>query len=129
MDDNREKRFDDEVEACLARVRRTVAASRELLAMVEQRRNETDRMLASQGLTREQVEAMRFTPEQLKAANEELKRRGMEPIDEEELLVKNDGPSVDAEYTANQSQETVEDKEDLGSRRRKFSVMMNNLRL
>ena len=38
-------------------------------------------MLERQGLTREQVMNMRFSEAQIEAANAELKRRGMDPLE------------------------------------------------
>jgi sugar/nucleoside kinase (ribokinase family) len=78
MEDAQKRELDSETKAYLAKIQRTISASKELMSQVELRRAETDRMLAAQGLTREQVEAMRFTPEQLKAANAELARRGLD---------------------------------------------------
>lgn len=74
----------EEIEATLARARKTVKQAKALLAEADLRIQETDRFLAQQGLTREQVMAMRFTPEQRALANEELKRQGLEPLQEDE---------------------------------------------
>ena len=94
----------------------------------------TDRMLEAQGLTREQVEAMSFTPEQLKAVNAELTRRGLPPVEEEEILAgesrpEADSPQVSDGRAAKKSFDAGDVKEDLENRRRKFNVMMNNFRL
>lgn len=74
----------DEIEATLARARKTVAAAKALMAEADLRIQETDRFLAKQGLTREQVMAMRFTPEQKARVNEELVRQGLQPLEDEE---------------------------------------------
>ncbi len=71
----------EDIEEYLARIRRTVEQANNLVSQAELRMAETDRMLERQGLTREQVMAMRFTEAQLDAANEELKRRGMDPLE------------------------------------------------
>jgi len=116
-----------ETEAYLARIRRTISESEALVAQAELRRAETDRMLASQGLTRAQVEAMTFTPEQLGAVNEELRRRGLPPLEEEWV------PTKDASSRGGQAAEpnfeTVDSQGDLENRRRKFNTMMQNFRL
>ena len=96
---------------------------------------ETDRMLESQGLTRAQVEAMSFTPEQLAAVNAELKRRGMEPLDVDVFeKTANDSNFADERLTgegraAEPNLDVEDSREDLSNRRRKFNVMMNNYRL
>ena len=69
----------DDLDEYLARIRKTIAESEALVSQTELRMRETDRLLESQGLTREQVLAMRFTREQKLAVNEELKRRGLPP--------------------------------------------------
>ncbi|MBR4675190.1 MAG: hypothetical protein IKP00_12055 [Victivallales bacterium] len=127
-------RLDDETKAFLARIRRTINASNELLAKLELRRAETDRLLEAQGLTREQVEAMSFTPEQMKAVNQELARRGLPAIEEEQTQAGEANSQVDSHSaTARRATERTFDpgdtKEDLENRRRKFNMMMNNFRL
>ena len=74
----------EEVEAYLAMIRKTIADSERLVSQAELRIAETDRMLEQQGLTRDQVLSMRFSGAQLAAANEELARRGLAPIDADE---------------------------------------------
>lgn len=73
-----------EVEAYLARIRKTIADSNRMVEQAELRLAETDRLLESQGVTREQVMAMHFTEEQREMANRELERRGLEPLADEE---------------------------------------------
>jgi len=134
--DNQQKqiRMDDETRAVLARVRKTISDSNALLDQMELRKAETDRMLAAQGLTREQVARLRFTPEQLKAANEELKRRGLPPIEESDVVAGEAAPTEDLRITgegraAEQNFDAGDAKEDLENRRRKFNVMKNNFRI
>ena len=120
------------VETYLARIRRTVAESRELMSQVDLRMAETDRMLESQGLTREQVEAMQVSEEQLAAVNEELKRRGMEPMDFGDIRRKaaiEDRRLTGEGRAAEPNLDAGDTKEDLENRRRKFNVMMSNLKL
>ena len=134
MESEQQRQMDDETRAYLAKIQRTIAASRELMSQAELRRAETDRMLAEQGLTREQVLGLRFTPEQLKAANAELARRGLPPIDEEEVLMGDARADADARLTgagraADPNFNPEDAKEDLENRKRKFNVMMSDLRL
>ena len=130
-----EQSMDEDTRRTLERVRKTIADSNALLSQVELRRAETDRMLEAQGLTRAQVEAMSFSPEQLEAVNEELKRRGMQPLDIEEFGKQSNGDAVeDSRLTgegraAEPNLDSEDSKEDLANRRRKFNVMMNNYRL
>ena len=77
------ERDDRDVEAYLARIRRTIAESNRLVEQADLRIRETDRLLESQGLTREQVLGMRFTDSQREAVNAELVRLGLEPLEEE----------------------------------------------
>ena len=116
-----------ETEAYLARIRRTISESEALVAQAELRRAETDRMLASQGLTRKQVEALTFTPEQLGAVNEELRRRGMPQREGEWLHTTAD--STDGGQAAEPNFEVADSQGDLENRRRKFNTMMQNFRL
>lgn len=69
-----------ELEAYLRRIRKSIADGEELVRQADRRLAETDRLLASQGYTREQVLAMKFTDEQLAAANAEFERRGFPKI-------------------------------------------------
>ena len=117
-----------ETEAYLARVKKTVSASKALIEQAKLRIAETDRLLEEQGLTREQVMAMRFTPEQKQRVNEELKRRGLPPIDMDELPV--DDARLTGEGRAAEPNMEAEDvKPDLENRKRKFNVMMSNIKL
>ena len=71
----------EDVDAYLARIRKTIEASKALVSQVGLRIAETDRMLERQGLTREQVMAMRFSEAQMAAVDAELKRRGLDPLE------------------------------------------------
>ena len=74
---------DKDIQSYLARIRKTIADGERMVSQAELRMAETDRMLAQQGLTREQVMNFRFTDAQREAVNEELRRRGMEPLEDE----------------------------------------------
>ena len=88
----------EEAEAYLAMIAKTIAKAEELTRQVDLRRAETDRMLASQGLTREQVLAYEV-PEEYRErverelgakaasfaeASAELGRAGEKPVEEGE---------------------------------------------
>ena len=111
-----------DLDAYLARIRKTIADSKNLVSQVQLRIAETDRMLESQGLTREQVVAMRFSSAQVDAVNAELKRRGMDPLERWE----NEGLSGPEEFSVGRqpsSADTSSDSE-LAERQRKFGMMM-----
>lgn len=71
----------EEINEFLAGLRKTIAESERLVEASRLRLDETDRMLASQGLTREQVLNMSFTDEQRQAVDDELRRRGLPSLD------------------------------------------------
>ena len=129
MDENKKKsKSMEDTEAYLARIRKTVSASKALIEQAKLRIAETDRLLEEQGLTREQVMAMRFTPEQKQRVNEELKRRGLPPIDMDELPVE-DARLTGEGRAAEPNMEAEDVKPDLENRKRKFNVMMSNIKL
>lgn len=126
-----------ETEAYLAKIRKTVRASRSLVETAKLRLAETDRLLESQGLTREQLEKMTITPEQQRAADAELKRRGFdladlpaEPVKPArevsvgfEESVRPAASTASANFTAGDGDGSVE------NRKRKFNVMMQRFRM
>ncbi|MBR6021605.1 MAG: hypothetical protein IK066_04220 [Kiritimatiellae bacterium] len=81
MSDPEQARKD--TDAYLARIRKTIADSERLVEAAKLRMAETDRMLARQGLTREQVMGFRFSGAQREAVNRELVRMGLEPLGDE----------------------------------------------
>ena len=116
---------DKDVQAYLARIRKTIADSKNLVSQVELRIAETDRMLERQGLTREQVMAMQFSDAQLDAVNEELKRRGFDPLEKwtmNDRAVPDEEPSIKAD--ASYAGETATSDAELENRQRKFGMMM-----
>ena len=121
-----EKSKRDEIEELLARTRKNIAESRELVSQAELRIAETDRFLAQHGLTREQVMNMRFTPEQKLAVNEELQRMGLPPIEDD-----------DAAYDFNAATAELRDEtaapngadDLLAERSRKLGSLMHDVRL
>ena len=113
---------DRDVQAYLARIRKTIAESQNLVSQAELRIAETDRMLESQGLTREQVLNFHFTQAQREAVNEELKRRGLDPLAEWE----SDGgrEALDEPHVSNRASEDFAPDAELAERQRKFGMMM-----
>ena len=117
---------DQELDEYLARIRKTIAESEALVAQTELRMRETDRLLESQGLTREQVLSLRFSREQKLAVNEELKRRGLPPIEDDG----DDAPPPDPDaptpvgVPAAPTFAVRDSQGDLENRQKKFGMMM-----
>lgn len=109
----------------LARIRKTIADSEALVSQAELRIAETDRLLEQQGLSREQVMAMQFSSTQIEAVNEELKRRGIDPLERwsgvAQERIRPDIPSLDQTPLSPMSSE---DSAELENRQRKFGLMM-----
>ena len=120
----------NDIEAYLAGIRKTIADSNAVVAQAELRIQETDRMLAQQGLTREQVLAMQFSEDQVRAANEEMKRRGMEPFDDESIAMLTQpqnqlgNPVPDAASGFSIGALDAASGTELENRQRKFGMMM-----
>ena len=116
---------DKDTEAYLARIRKTIEASKNIVAQAELRIAETDRMLERQGLTREQVMAMRFSDAQIETVNAELKRRGMDPLerwamaDDREESPKDETPGVEGPHI-----ESPGTPDEVAYRQSKFVMMM-----
>ena len=131
-----------DMDAYLARIRKTIADSENLVAQAELRIAETDRMLERQGLTREQVMAMRFSDAQMEAVNAELKRRGLDPLERwergeervtsDEIRVTSDEIRVTSDeirVTSDEIRDTGDGRRktmdvELENRQRKFGMMM-----
>ena len=114
---------DRDVQAYLARIRRTIAESENLVSQAELRIAETDRMLESQGLTREQVLNLKLSGEQRRLVDEELRRRGLPGLEEDEAR---GGMPV---YDATPSWGAQDTQGDLDNRRRKFGALMQQFRM
>ena len=113
-----------ELQSYLARIRKTIADSKSLVSQAELRIAETDRLLAQQGLSREQVMAMRFSDAQIEAANAELKRRGLDPLEMwEHGGDETEEPSYETGASRLASEDFAPDSE-LAERQRKFGMMM-----
>ncbi len=113
-----------ETEAYLARIRKTIEESNRLVEQVGLRIRETDRMLEQQGLTREQVMAMHFSDAQAEAVNEELRRRGMDPLERWEADAGRDAETPDAHQASGFAPEDLAPDSELAERQRKFGMMM-----
>ena len=117
---------DKDLDEYLARIRKTISESENLVAQAELRMRETDRLLESQGLTREQVMALRFSSEQKLAVNEELRRRGLPPLEDDgaEPLPDPDAPAPVGIPAASNFSSAADPQGDLENRQRKFGMMM-----
>lgn len=114
----------DELEEHLAKIRKTIAESESLVSQAELRLAETDRLLESQGLTREQVMSMRFSEAQIDAMNGELKRRGLDPLEKWALADGAGAPGTEAGAYAPPDTPALSADDELAERRRKFGMMM-----
>ncbi len=124
----------EDIQRFLAHIRKTIADSENLVSQAELRIAETDRMLERQGLTREQVMNLRFTESQMEAANAELKRRGMDPL--EKWSAADNAPGAGALRSGSDSAAPAASTPDAGApssttpdtelenRQRKFGMMM-----
>ena len=115
---------DRDVQAYLARIRKTIAESENLVSQAELRIAETDRMLESQGLTREQVLNFHFTQAQREAVNEELKRRGLDPLEKWESDAEMSQDELDSSYVSSLPSSDSASGGELAERQRKFGMMM-----
>ena len=115
-----------EVEAYLAKIRRTVERSRSLIEAAQLRIAETDRLLAAQGITREELSKMRFSREQREAVNAELRRGGFEPLEDIDYLT----AEVEATKQATKSAaKALSAQDEFSARQGKFGAMMRRVRL
>lgn len=121
-----------DIDAYLARIRKTIADSERLVEAARLRVAETDRMLEKQGLTREQVMNFRFSQEQREAVNRELVRRGLDPIeawDEEASVASEDVRSETLDASRASSLAADSPDGELAERQRKFGMMMKPFQL
>ena len=115
----------EEVEDYLAKIRKTISESEALVEQAERRIAETDELLERFGVTREQLRQMKPTPEQLRLVNEELARRGLERIEPLEETY----PELAKVGETDPAAEFRTGEEELENRKRKFSSMMQGIRL
>jgi hypothetical protein len=129
-----------ETEAYLAKIRKTIRDSKNLVESAKLRMAETDRMLEDSGTTREEVMTFSFSVSQKEAVNAQLERMGFERLDEAgdirgEYGERSLGPgaadentrplacAAGANFTAGDGDGSVE------NRKRKFNVMMQQFRM
>ncbi len=118
---------EEEVKEYLAGIRKTIAESSAMVEQAQLRIAETDRLLESQGLTREQVLGYKVTPEARLAVNEELRRRGLPPLEDDEAAF--DFKAATDELRAAENPITPPPGDELAERQRKFGVFMQDYRL
>jgi hypothetical protein len=111
---------DQELQEYLARIRKTIADSQALVSQTELRLAETDRMLESQGMTREQILSLHFSDEQMRAVNTELKRRGLDPVSADIAAARSAEPATS--FTP--APVETDPGEEIANRRQKFGMMM-----
>ena len=115
--------MDREMEEYLAKIRKTVAESKQMIESVKLRFAETDRLLSESGTSREEVANFRFTPEQRKAVNDELRRRGLPELEESTETGRDAVVATVPRFGA------ADVQEDMENRRRKFGAMMKQFRM
>lgn len=118
----------EEIREYLSRIRKTIEESNALVDQTNLRLAETDRLLAAQGLTREQVRGFKFTREQRLAANEELQRMGLPVIEDDEAAFDFDA-AMDEVRAAQLETADGQEGDVVDERRRKFGNFMQTYRL
>ena len=116
-----------EVEDYLAKIRKTIADSQAVIDAANLRIQETDRLLESQGLTREQVLNFKVTPEHRLAVNEELRRRGLPPLEEDDASSSFDAATAELRGQADAPEFVLDDE--LAERQRRFGNLMHEFRI
>lgn len=126
------ERLAAETEAYLAKIRKTVNASKALVEGARLRIEETDRLLERQGLTREQLEQLPVTEEQQRLVDAELERLGYPPLPElppESAPRAADEPVRPAASVASANLTAGDGDGSVENRKRKFNVMMQHFRM
>ena len=116
-----------EVKEYLATIRKTVADSQAAIDAAQLRLKETDRLLESQGLTREQVLNFKVTPAHRLAVNEELRRRGLPPLEDDTAA--GDFDAATAQLRSEAVAPHVEPEADPTDRPRRFANLMHEFRI
>lgn len=119
----------EEIKEYLAKIRKTIAESEAAIGQAELRMAETDRLLESQGLTREQVLKFTVPREQRLAVNEELRRRGLPPLEEDESAYDFDAATAELRATAAVDDGPSSSDDELAARQRKFGTFMQEFRI
>ena len=116
-----------EVKEYLATIRKTVADSQAAIDAAQLRLKETDRLLESQGLTREQVLNFKVTPAHRLAVNEELRRRGLPPLEDDTAA--GDFDAATAQLRSEAVAPHVEPEADPADRPRRFASLGHEFRI
>ncbi len=111
-----------DIDAYLAKIRKTISESESLVSQAELRIAETDRFLASQGLTREQVMQFKIDDADRAKVNEELQRLGLPPLEADEF-------NGSEESNPSPAFNLPDTQGDLDNRRRRFGAMMKTFRI
>ena len=122
----------DEIKEYLAKIRKTIAESEAIVEQAGLRIQETDRFLAQQGLTREEVLNMSFTREQVLAVNEELRRRGLPPLEDDEAAFSFDAATDELRRAADAQAGFAAEagpSDEVSERQRKFGTFMQQYRI
>ncbi len=112
----------NDIDAYLAKIRKTISESESLVSQAELRIVETDRFLASQGLTREQVMQFKIDDADRAKVNEELRRLGLPPLEADEF-------NGSQESNPSPAFSLPDTQGDLENRRRRFGAMMKTYRI
>ena len=119
---------EEELKEYLAGIRKTIAESNAMVEQARLRIAETDRLLESQGLTREQVLGFKVSREAMLAVNEELRRRGLPPIEGDDAAF-DFAAATDELRAADRAPSPPPPGDELAERQRKFGAFMQEYRL
>ena len=119
---------EEELNEYLAGIRKTIAESNAMVEQARLRIAETDRLLESQGLTREQVLGFQVSHEAMLAVNEELRRRGLPPIEGDDAAF-DFAAATDELRAADRAPSPPPPGDELAERQRKFGAFMQEYRL
>ncbi len=123
-------RTPEDVEAYLAKIRKTIAESKAVIDDAQLRIQETDRLLARQGLTREQVLNFQVTREHKLAVNEELRRCGLPPIEEDDAAFDFAAATAELRREADSPASSDSASDDIvADRQRRFGNLMHEFRI
>lgn len=117
----------DETKEYLAKIRKTIADSQAAIDAANLRIQETDRLLESQGLTREQVLKFQVTREQKLLVNEELRRRGLPPLEDDDEAF--DFNAATASLREQAEMPRPEPADEIADRQRRFGNLMHDIRI
>jgi len=119
----------EETEAYLAKIRKTIAESQRMVESVDLQLQETDRFLASQGVTREEFLQYKVSREDLLRVNEELRRQGLPPLEDDETAFDFNAATERLRGAADATAERGATGDELAERQKKFGTFMQEYRL